>query len=145
MANRGTNSVAATAARISSVLGPRMMRTIAHINRFVTNPLLKPWAPRLRHMAVIEHRGRSSGTSYQTPVMAFVEDGSISVVLNYGEKSDWVRNILASGSAVVVNQGKRCTLSAPRILSIDSPELPAGVRAIGVTKRRVLHATVSPA
>jgi deazaflavin-dependent oxidoreductase (nitroreductase family) len=96
-------------------------------------------------MAVIEHRGRSSGNSYQTPVMAFLEDSSLSVVLNYGEKSDWVRNILASGSAVVVNQGKRYTLSAPRILSIDSPELPAGVRAIGVCKRGVLHATVSPA
>jgi hypothetical protein len=67
------------------------MRTIARVNKHVTNPVQKLWAPRLRHMAVIEHAGRKSGKSYQTPVMAFVEDGALSVVLNYGPQSDWVQ------------------------------------------------------
>jgi len=51
-------------------------------------------------MAVVEHRGRQSGKTYLTPVMAFVEDGGVSVVLNYGTKSDWVRNVESAGSAV---------------------------------------------
>jgi deazaflavin-dependent oxidoreductase (nitroreductase family) len=115
------------------------MRIIARFNRYVTNPLQKLWAPRLRYMAVIEHRGRKSGRSYQTPVMAFVEDGGVSVVLNYGAKSDWVRNVEAAGSAVVVHQGKRYKLTDPRVVPIDSPELAPGVRAVGVSSRSALH------
>ena len=82
----------------------------------------------LRHTAVIEHRGRRSGKSYQTPVIAFVEGDSLSVVLNYGEQSDWVRNVMAAGSAQVVNHDKRYTLSHPRVVSNDSAELPVAVQ-----------------
>jgi len=28
--------------------------------------------------------------------MAFIEHGNLSVVLNYGEQCDWVRNVLAA-------------------------------------------------
>jgi hypothetical protein len=77
--------------------------------------------------------------------MVFIEDGGLSVVLNYGEQSDWVRNVRAAGSAVVVNQAKRYTLSAPQVVPLDSPELPAVVRAIGASDRRALHATLRPA
>jgi deazaflavin-dependent oxidoreductase (nitroreductase family) len=143
MANQVANSIAAVAARISSVLGPRVMRIIARFNRYVTNPVQRLWAPRLRYMAVIEHRGRKSGNSYQTPVMAFVEDGSVSVVLNYGAKSDWVRNVEAAGSAVVVHQRKRYKLTDPRVVPIDSPELPPGVRSVGVSSRSALHGTLT--
>ena len=90
------------------------MRYDPRVNKHVTNPVQKLWAPRLRHMAVIEHAGRKSGKSYQTPVMAFVEDGALSVVLNYGAQSDWVRNVQSAGYAVVVHQGKRYKLTAPR-------------------------------
>lgn len=77
----------------------------------MTNPILKLWAPRLRHMAVSSTAADSSGKSCQTPAMALVENGSLSVVLNYGEQSDWVRNVMTAGSALVVNQGKRYTVS----------------------------------
>jgi hypothetical protein len=40
------------------------------------------WAPYLPYMAVIEHVGRKSGTSYRTLVMAFVDNNTITVVLN---------------------------------------------------------------
>lgn len=145
MTRRGADFIAGGAARTASVLGPRGMRIIAQLNRFVTNPILRPWAPRLRHMAVIEHRGRSSGKSYQTPVMAFVANRSLSVVLNYGRQSDWVRNVMAAGSAVVLHRGQRYALSTPRVVPIDSAELPANVRAIGVSERHVLYAALSPA
>ena len=77
------------------------MRLVARLNKFVTNPVQKVWAPRLRRMAIIEHRGRRSGKVYQTPVMAFVGNGSLCVVLNYGAGSDWVRNVLAADAATV--------------------------------------------
>ena len=137
--------IAAVAERISAVLGPGMMPFVARLNKRVTNPIQRLWASNLSHMAVIEHTGRKSGYNYQTPVMAFVEDSGLSVVLNYGEKSDWVRNVQSAGSAVVVHQGKRYKLTDPRIVSSDSPDLPAGVRAIGDSARKALHGTLNPA
>ncbi|WP_254849156.1 nitroreductase family deazaflavin-dependent oxidoreductase [Mycobacterium sp. GA-1841] len=82
----------------------------------MTNPLQRLWASRLPYMAVIEHTGRKSGKAYRTPVMAFVDAKAISVVLNYGEKSDWVRNVQAAGNAGVVHRGKRYHLTKPRII-----------------------------
>lgn len=92
------------------------MRVIAHINKYVTNPLQRLWAPWLPYMAVIAHTGRKSGKPYRTPVMAFVDSKSVSVVLNYGEHSDWVRNVRAAGSAQLVHRGKHYQLSNPRII-----------------------------
>jgi deazaflavin-dependent oxidoreductase (nitroreductase family) len=119
------------------------MRVLARLNRYVTNPVVMLVAPRVRHMAVIEHQGRKSGRSYETPVMAFVEDGRISVVLNYGAKSDWVRNLESAGSAFVVHRGSRYALSDPQVLPLDSPALPEAVRAVGVSARSVFHGTVA--
>ncbi len=121
------------------------MRTIAQFNKNVTNPVLKLWAPYLRHMAIIEHKGRKSGKTYQTPVMAFVENGALSVVLNYGTKSDWVQNVRSAGSAVVVYRGKRYKLTAPRIMPIDSADLPRSVRAIRDPARTVLRGSMTSA
>ncbi|WP_081661963.1 nitroreductase family deazaflavin-dependent oxidoreductase [Mycobacterium simiae] len=95
-------------------------------------------------MAIIEHTGRKSGKSYQTPVVAFVVGGTLSEVLNYGTKSDWVRNVESAGSAPVVHQGKRYELTSPRILPLDSAEPPPAVRVIRGPTRSALHATLTP-
>lgn len=92
------------------------MRVIARVNKYVINPLQRLWAPYLPYMAVIEHTGRRSGRLHRTPVMAFVDHKSISVVLHFGEGSDWVRNVRAMGTAGVVHRGKRYRLSQPRII-----------------------------
>jgi deazaflavin-dependent oxidoreductase (nitroreductase family) len=143
--DRAASFVAITAAHIASLLGSRGNRTLTRFNRHVTNRTRKLWAPHLRHAAVIEHRGRKTGKTYQTPVMAFIENGRLSVVLNYGERCDWARNVMAASSAVVVNQGNRYTLSDPHVIPLDSPELPAGVQAINIPERRALHGTLLPA
>lgn len=145
MASHSANLIAAIASSTAQLLGPRVMRLVAQFNRFVTNPVQRLWAPHLRHMAVIEHRGRRSGKIYRTPVMAFVVGGKLSVVLNYGERSDWVRNVLAAGSAHATNAGRRYRLDNPRIMSNDSAELPEEVQALGGGQHRVLHADLQPA
>lgn len=145
MPKRFTIAVAALATRISSLLGLRAMRAIARFNRHVTNPIQRLWASRLPYLAVIEHTGRRSGKGYRTPVMAFVEDGALTVVLNYGTESDWVRNIQAAGSAGVVHRGRRYRLTGPRVLPTDSPELPPAVRTAGTSARNALHGALSPA
>lgn len=145
MLKRFAIAVAALAVRMSSFLGLGPMRAIARFNKRVTNPIQRLWAPRLPYFAVIEHTGRKSGKRYQTPVMAFVEGGKLSVMLNYGTESDWVRNIQAAGSAGVVHRGKRYQLTDPRVIPIDSPDLPSAVRSAGKPARSVLYGTLAPA
>ncbi|WP_236054811.1 nitroreductase family deazaflavin-dependent oxidoreductase [Mycobacterium sp. SM1] len=120
------------------------MRAIARVNKRVTNPILQRWAPRLPYMAVIEHNGRKSGKSYQTPVMAFVEDGKLSVVLDYGTESDWVRNVQAAGSAGVLHRGKHYQLTGPSVIPIDSADLPQAVRVVRASARNALQGTLAP-
>jgi len=65
---------------------------------------------------VVEHRGRRSGRPYRTPVNAFAKDGGFVVALTYGAESEWVRNVLAAGRAVIVTGGARHPVVSPRIV-----------------------------
>ena len=47
----------------------------------------------------VVHRGRTSGTEYETPVDAIPTDDGFVVVLPYGTQADWVRNVLHHGAA----------------------------------------------
>jgi len=143
---RFATAVAVAAGRVSSLLGPGAMRSIARFNKYVTNPIQRLWAPHLPYYALIEHTGRRSGKRYQTPVMAFVESGKLAVMLNYGTESDWVRNIQAAGSAGVVHRGNHYRLDDPRVVPADSPDLPSAVRTdgAGAKARSALYGTLVP-
>lgn len=143
MPTKVSSVVAVAAGRVAALLGPRGMRVVARVNKYVTNPIQLMWAPRLRHYAVIEHVGRRSGKTYRTPVMVFVEDGTVSVLLNYGAGSDWVRNVRAAGAAGVVHRGKRYRLTEPRIVSSASAELPLAARGGGQPERSALVGTLT--
>lgn len=84
-----------------------------------------------------------SGKRYRTPVMSFVEDGYPSVILNYGATADWVRNVQTAGSAGVEHCGRRYQLTNPRLLPIDSLDLPAPVRAIQASNKSALYGRLS--
>jgi deazaflavin-dependent oxidoreductase (nitroreductase family) len=117
--------VATFAARVASLLGERAMRALARVNRSVTNPVVRQWAARSPYLAVIGHTGRRSGRRYRTPVMVFVEEGRLTVSLNYGVDSDWVRNVLAAGSAEVWHRGRRHGLADPHVVSAVGSAHPA--------------------
>ncbi len=52
--------------------------------------------------SLVEHVGRKSGKTYQTPIIvARVPDGFIAE-LTYGENVNWYRNIEAAGSCVLI-------------------------------------------
>ena len=72
-------------------------------NKHVLNPAMLTLAGRKHwYAAVIRHTGRRSGKSYATPVVADrVADGFI-LPLPYGTGVDWLRNVLAAGSATIV-------------------------------------------
>jgi deazaflavin-dependent oxidoreductase (nitroreductase family) len=50
---------------------------------------------------VLSHVGRSSGKTYETPLDAHAVEGGYIFIANYGRDSDWVKNILAAGTAAL--------------------------------------------
>ena len=62
---------------------------------------------------VITHVGRRSGTTYRTPLEATPVDGGYIFVLVYGSASDWVKNVLAAGSAILRVGGQDIKLTSP--------------------------------
>lgn len=104
-------------------------RTLARFNRRVTNRVARRVAGRVPPLAILEHRGRLSGTTYRTPVMAFPAGDGVVIALTYGPETDWVRNVLAAGGCEMEQGGRRVRLTDPRLTHGDpDPSLPAPVR-----------------
>ena len=79
--------------------------------------LFNPRALRNGRWKVLNHIGRTSGRLYRTPLDAYEVDGTFVFILVYGSRSDWVRNILQSGSATLEADGELIELAAPRLIS----------------------------
>ena len=93
-------------------------RRLAHVNRVLTNRLMRPVACVLPPLAVIEHRGRRTGRAYRTPVFAFRRGEEIIVVLSYGTQSDWPRNLVAARGGGVIRLGRRGSLDGLQIVPV---------------------------
>lgn len=97
---------------------PPVLGAIRRFNRDVTNPRQVKEAGRPgAHASIITHVGRSSGRSYQTPVVAVPADDGYAVALPYGPSADWVRNVLAAGAASLDHEGRTIPVDRPRITS----------------------------
>ena len=90
-------------------------RWLARINKRVFNPrqVKKGKYP------VVTHVGRSSGTTYRTPLDAFPTGTGFVLVARYGPESDWVRNVLVAGTAVLRLEGRDWDLVSPRLVGLD--------------------------
>lgn len=102
-------------------------RWLARVNRRVFNPR----EIRRGVRPVLTHTGRVSGTTYRTPLDAHpVEGGFVFFVMYGATRCDWVRNVLAAGSATLTVRGEEIPLVAPRLLTRDQAVaiLPPGAR-----------------
>jgi deazaflavin-dependent oxidoreductase (nitroreductase family) len=93
---------------------------VARFNRAVNNPIQLRYAWLVPPWVVIVHRGRRSGRTYRTPVNAYLRGDVLAAVILYGEASDWVQNVLASGGQVV-RGGRTYELRRARLLAPDDP------------------------
>jgi deazaflavin-dependent oxidoreductase (nitroreductase family) len=111
----------------------QLPRGLARFNRVVTNRVQRVYAWALPPWAVIVHRGRRSGRTFRTPVLAFRSDGELIVALLYGDESDWLRNLLAAGGGRIVRGAHTYELSRPRVVATDAAaeldRLPPPARA----------------
>lgn len=80
---------------------------------------------------VLTHVGRSSGTTYHTPLDAHRVDDGFVFILMYGSESDWVRNVLAAGAARLSVGEDEFDLESPRLVTKDAAWqlLPESTRA----------------
>jgi deazaflavin-dependent oxidoreductase (nitroreductase family) len=105
-------------------------RGLARFNKKVTNRVQGLWAPWLPPWAMIIHKGRKSGREYSNPVLAFRSGNQLCIVLFYGEHAEWVRNVLAAGSAGVRRAGRLGQLSNPRVTDGGDPALTPSQRRL---------------
>ena len=91
---------------------------VRRMNRAVLNPRTMETAGRPRADAsVIRHVGRTTGNPYQTPVQALATDDGFVIPLPYGTRADWLQNVLATGSAIIVNDGTTFRVDRPELIS----------------------------
>lgn len=68
--------------------------------------------------SVVRHVGRSSGREYETPVSAVPTGDGFVFALPYGANTDWLRNVLAGGSATVVHEGVTYRVERPEVVPL---------------------------
>jgi deazaflavin-dependent oxidoreductase (nitroreductase family) len=103
------------------VKSPLVLRPIiAFSKRFMNPAQMRTAGTPGAYAGIIRHRGRVSGTAYETPI-GVVEDGaSFLVALPYGTRAQWLRNVLAAGTATLVHEGRTYRVDAPELVSMAS-------------------------
>ena len=93
-----------------------------------TQNLLRQFTRRMRPLAmrsagregsatsVVGHVGRRSGRAYQTPVTVARHEDSFLIALPYGDRTDWLKNVLAAGSATIVSDGHSYRVDRPEVI-----------------------------
>lgn len=116
------------------------------INRSVFNPRqMKSAGTPGAYAAVLRHVGRTSGRPYETPVGAVPTDDGFVIALVYGAGSDWLQNVLAAGSAVIVHEGQTHHVERPEVVPMEaaseffSPSDQRGHRLYGVNQCLRVH------
>jgi len=122
----------------------RLGRPLAAFNRRVTNPIQGPYAWLIPPWVIVCHRGRRTGRRYRTPVNAYRHGSTLAIVVLYGADSDWVRNVLAGGGAVV-RAGRTHPLLEPRLVDPREVAVPPLARPLGRLTHTVLLARLGPA
>jgi deazaflavin-dependent oxidoreductase (nitroreductase family) len=110
-------------------------RAIGRVNKVGLNRVTRQIAGRAPYFAIVEHAGRRSGRVYRTPVNAFRTPDGFVIALTYGREVDWLRNVLAAGTATLEYRGSRIPVDNPRVTNIAEAGswIPALVRlALGV-------------
>ena len=100
---------------------PPVTTAVRRMNRKVMNPrAMKTAGKPGAYAGVIRHVGRVSGAEYETPIGPFATTDGFVIALPYGTSPDWLKNVVAAGSAVIVHEGETYQVDRPEI--IDAAE-----------------------
>lgn len=111
--------------------GPRLGRRMARFNRAVTNRVMLPVARQVPGLGVVVHTGRRTGRTYETPVIVFCSEGSVTIALTYGRDSDWVQNVLAAGGCRLLTRRRELHLTHPEVFHDETRNfVPVALRLV---------------
>jgi len=120
---------------------PTVIDTVRRLNRSVTNPrALRRAGSAGTQTSIIRHVGRSSGRAYETLVDNIPAQDGVLIALPYRTRADWLRNVLAEGSATIVSRGESFSVDQPIIAATAqvASHIPARtlrtLRLFGVTE-----------
>lgn len=106
-------------------------RSLARFNRVATNRIALPLASRLPSLAVLIHRGRTSGNEYRTPVNSWIDDRTVLVPLVYGREADWLKNLQSAGEGSIVSRGREYRIDSPVVVGPEAADVvPAMIRLV---------------
>ena len=91
-------------------------RRRARFNRLFANRLVRPISGWVAMWSIVEHVGRRSGKTFETPVSMFRTSDGVAILLAYGTDTDWVKNLQAADGGRVTMSGKTFRVSNPRIV-----------------------------
>jgi len=107
---------------------PLVRDVVRRFNRAFGNPYQMKTAGTVgAYASVIRHVGRTTGRSYETPLVPFPTDDGFVIALPYGPSTDWLKNVMASGSATIVHEGNVSPVDRPELVPVAmaAPYLPA--------------------
>lgn len=103
------------------VKSPLVLRPIIALSKRFMNPAqMRTAGTPGAYAGIIRHRGRVSGTAYETPIGIVEDGGSFLVALPYGTRAQWLRNVLAAGSATIVHEGRTCRVDVPELVPMTT-------------------------
>ena len=100
-----------------------VLDAICRTNRRIFNPRTMKTAGRPgAYASVVRHVGRTTGTRYETPVVARPTDDGFAIVLPYGTRADWLKNVLAAGHAIIVHEGTTHRVEHPQVRPVATAD-----------------------
>jgi hypothetical protein len=102
---------------------PPVLDAVRKLAKFEVNPeQMKTAGQPGAYASIIRHVGRTSGTAYETPVQAVKTEHGFAIPLPYADRSDWFKNVLASGKAELVHEGVVYKTDRPEVAGWDAVE-----------------------
>ena len=95
-----------------------VLRPIIWMSKKVMNPMqMRSAGTPGAYASIVRHRGRISGAEYETPVGVVADGDTFLIALPYGSRAQWLRNVLAAGSATLVHEGRTCPVDRPELIA----------------------------
>jgi deazaflavin-dependent oxidoreductase (nitroreductase family) len=96
-----------------------VLRPIVWMSKKVMNPMqMRSAGTPGAYASIVRHRGRKSGAEYETPIGVVAEGDAFLVALPYGSRAQWLRNVLAAGSAMLVHEGTTYHVDRPELIPL---------------------------
>lgn len=117
-AEQGAGKVGSPNPMIKGEMNESIQRALRRFTKATRRLAMRSAGTEQSGTSVVRHVGRRSSRRYETPVVAVERDDSLLIALPYGRRTDWMKNVLASGTATLVTHGQAYEVDQPQVISM---------------------------